>query len=160
MTSGGNNEFLSLLSQRLLSYEGGETIKIQTRKDDPIDRAYLFRSETWKLALLQIRPVVAEVDVRDAQYVADEIPIHVIGPGDALHADGSLFGRRGLFVRVALDGGRGGCFGHDAERQEVGSLARERTAEIDFPNHHIRNNNGGLGWLLVRAWRLRLLGML
>lgn len=65
---------------------------------------YLLDRQVRELAFLKIRPVVTQLDIRDAEDVADHVPVHLLGPAAFLES-GTLLLWRSLLVRFALDWG-------------------------------------------------------
>jgi hypothetical protein len=108
-------------------------IKPERRSDTYTNPAatYLLDGQVRELAFLKIRPVVTQLDIRDAEDVADHVPVHLLGPGAFLKSGTLLLLRRLLLVRLALDWGcRSGSFGHDVSAH--GSRRQEsRDQETD-----------------------------
>lgn len=65
---------------------------------------YLLDRQVRELAFLKIRPIVTQLDIRDAEDVADHVPVHLLGPGAFLES-GSLLLWRLLLVWLVLDWG-------------------------------------------------------
>lgn len=65
---------------------------------------YLLDRQVREFAFLEIRPIVTKLDIRDAEDVADHVPVHLLGPGAFLKS-GTLLLWRLLLVWFAFDRG-------------------------------------------------------